>query len=376
MKRLSMVIFYLAVIAVAVQAQKVTFFSPEFELGVRQHLELDVNEDVLQSHTDTITSIDLSGWGIRDIRDVVYLTAVKDLDLSYNQLWDVSPLLTLDSLRYVDVSNNMLENVSILATSLVDSMVVDVTNNYIEDFSFFFTPTLCRFNIIGMDLQMIKDAPYFDVHMFYAELNRAGKSILTYRGYTNMSETPFVECGKTRKAVQLDGETRTVVIYDNLTQTTMARLFNSVTGDTTWVLPPMRRTVNANDTVNIVTGLPEGYSLGCVYAQTGTVTANDRMLTYKAPAEQVADTIYISYYQDWQLRGFTKCYINSSTSILTGDVDGDGKVSIDDAVMSIDYLLGGDASAIIPSNADCDGDGKVSIDDAVMLIDYLLKGAW
>ena len=76
MKRLSMILSCLAVMVMTVQAQKVTFFSPEFELGVRLHLGLEADEDVLQSQTDTITSIDLSGWGIRDIRDVVYLTAV------------------------------------------------------------------------------------------------------------------------------------------------------------------------------------------------------------------------------------------------------------------------------------------------------------
>lgn len=351
------------------------FLSPEFELGVREHLGLEENEDVLQSHTDTISSIDLSGLGIRDIRDVVYLPAVKELDLSYNQLWDVAPLLSLDSLRYVDVSYNMLESVNILATAQVDSMAIDVTNNYIEDFSFFFTPTFCWFNIIGMDLQLIKNAPYFDVYMFYAEFNHAGKSILTYRGYTNMSEMAFVECGKTRKAVQLDGETRSVVINDTtLTQATMARLSNNVMSDTTWVLPPMRRTVNVGNTLNVVTGLPAGYSLGCVYANVGTATANDRVLTYTAPAVQVADTIYISYYEGWQLRGFTKCYINcGSSSFLHGDVDGDGKITISDVIDLIDLILNNQVNAADYPSADLDGDSKINVSDVIDLIDLVLK---
>ena len=373
MKRLSMILSCLAVMVMTVQAQKVTFFSPEFELGVRLHLGLEADEDVLQSQTDTITSIDLSGWGIRDIRDVVYLTAVKDLDLSYNELWDVSPLLSLDSLRHVDVSYNVLENVNILATAQVDSMEIDVTSNYIEDFSFFFTPTVCWFNIIGMGLQLEKDAPYFDICMFYAELNREGRSVLTYRGYTNMNETPYLQCGKTRKVVQLDGETRKVVINDVLTEPTVARLYNNVAGDTTWVLPPMRRTVSGGSTVTISTGLPVGYSLGCVYAQAGTVTANDRVLTYKAPAVEVADTIFISYYQGWQLRGFTKCYINSgSATTLPGDVNGDGSVTINDVTDLIDLLLVSQIDTPYNPNADLDGDGSVSIKDVTDLIDLLL----
>ena len=92
-------------------------------------------------------------------------------------------------------------------------------------------------------------------------------------------------------ALQVSSGDVKVVINDVLTEPTVARLYNTVAGDTTWVLPPMRRMVNANDTVNIVTGLPKGYSLGCVYAQAGTVTANDRVLIYTAPAEQVADLL-------------------------------------------------------------------------------------
>ena len=373
MKRLAFFISCLALMVMGTQAQKVTFFSPEFEHGVRQHLGLEDDEDVLQSHTDTITNIDLSGLGIRDIRDVVYLTSIEELNLSYNQLYDVSPLLSLDSLRYVDVSYNVLESVSILATSQVDSMAVDVTNNYIEDFSFFFTPTLCLFNIIGMDLQLVKDAPYIDIHSFYAEVTNSGKSKLTYRGYTNLGETTFIECGKTRYPAQLDGETRSVVINGSLTGNTMAKLSIGEIGDTTWVLPPTRRTVNAGSTVNIVMGLPQGYSIGCVYAQLGSVTANGNVLSYTAPAQEVADTIYISYYEGWQLRGFTKCYINSGEASLLGDIDGDGKLTISDVVDLIDLLLDGQHTVAEYPCADLDGDGIITISDVVDLIDYLLN---
>lgn len=59
-----------------------------------------------------------------------------------------------------------------------------------------------------------------------------------------------------------------------------------------------------------------------------------------------------------------------------GDVDRDGKVSIDDLTALIDYLLNGDASAISTDGADCDLNGKVNIDDLTTLIDRLLRGAW
>ena len=59
--------------------------------------------------------------------------------------------------------------------------------------------------------------------------------------------------------------------------------------------------------------------------------------------------------------------------VVSGDVNGDGKASIDDVVSLIDYLLSGDAGSIDVANADVDQDGRVSIDDVVGLIDNLLS---
>ena len=58
-------------------------------------------------------------------------------------------------------------------------------------------------------------------------------------------------------------------------------------------------------------------------------------------------------------------------SDIPGDVNGDGKISINDVTNLIDILLsGGD----IPANADVNGDGNVSIKDVTDLIDMLLSG--
>ncbi len=56
---------------------------------------------------------------------------------------------------------------------------------------------------------------------------------------------------------------------------------------------------------------------------------------------------------------------------IAGDVDGDGRVSIDDVTMLIDLLLSGASSSMA---SDVDGDGRVSIDDVTTLIDMLLQG--
>ena len=57
---------------------------------------------------------------------------------------------------------------------------------------------------------------------------------------------------------------------------------------------------------------------------------------------------------------------------MTGDVDGDGKVSIADVTDLIDMLLTGATSAMDYPAADVDGDGKITIADVTSLIDMLL----
>ena len=60
-------------------------------------------------------------------------------------------------------------------------------------------------------------------------------------------------------------------------------------------------------------------------------------------------------------------------SMLPGDVNDDGEVSIADITMLIDYLLKDNSSLIRMDNADVDGSGSVNISDLPPLIDKLLS---
>ena len=64
-----------------------------------------------------------------------------------------------------------------------------------------------------------------------------------------------------------------------------------------------------------------------------------------------------------------KNIVGIETGDMPGDVNGDGKVSIDDVTDLIQMLLGGTSSAA----ADVDGNGKVNIDDVTALINMLLS---
>ena len=61
-----------------------------------------------------------------------------------------------------------------------------------------------------------------------------------------------------------------------------------------------------------------------------------------------------------------------SLEVLTGDVNGDGHVNIEDVTILIDYLLN-DSIQINAANADVDLDGAISITDVTKLIDNLLQ---
>lgn len=80
---------------------------------------------------------------------------------------------------------------------------------------------------------------------------------------------------------------------------------------------------------------------------------------------------------------YTDMYVNQANkrkfgefdepSVLRGDVNLDGVVSIGDVTALIDGILSGNTSEI---NGDCNLDGGVSIGDVTALIDFMLSGVW
>ena len=76
-------------------------------------------------------------------------------------------------------------------------------------------------------------------------------------------------------------------------------------------------------------------------------------------------------YDDWQAM-YVGLYPNRENH--PGDVNDDGKVTIDDVTTLIDLLLTGNTAG--NNNADVNADGQVTIEDATTLIDHLLTGDW
>ena len=64
--------------------------------------------------------------------------------------------------------------------------------------------------------------------------------------------------------------------------------------------------------------------------------------------------------------------IRAIEDLVTGDIDDDGELSINDVAMLIDFLLTGNRYGLNLYNADADKDGSVDISDVSRLIDILL----
>ena len=353
--------------ALWIHAQKVTFFSPEFEEGVRHHIGLGETDDVLQTQTDTITRLSLSGMDITDIRDAVYLTAVEELDLSYNRITDVSPLMQLESLRMLNLSKNRLENIDVLAFSLSERMEVDVSNNYIQDFSYFYTPLPCDFTFVGMGLQSERNAPYFNLYQFYADVSDDGQPMVVYRGYTNMA-TANIKCGTQNVAALLDGNTHEIAITDHLAATSLVTLSNGEQQATTYIVPPANYSVESGKTVTMTTGLPDDYLLTDAYTKDGIVEVVGNTLRYTASTSAMPDIVSFSYSQGDTLKGRSFFYVNRATDVTKGDVNGDGNVNVGDIMAVINVMAGQGSNN---AKGDVNEDGKVNVGDIMAVINIM-----
>ena len=61
------------------------------------------------------------------------------------------------------------------------------------------------------------------------------------------------------------------------------------------------------------------------------------------------------------------------TTLQKGDANGDGKVTITDAVAIVNYILGNASGSFVKEAADVSGDGNITITDAVGVVNIILN---
>ena len=87
---------------------------PELEMAIRESIG-KATGDLTRKDFLSVTSLNLSGRGIKDITPVKALVNLVDLNAASNNITDVSPLSGLQNLYVLDLSGNNLDDISPIA---------------------------------------------------------------------------------------------------------------------------------------------------------------------------------------------------------------------------------------------------------------------
>ena len=124
--------------------------------------------------------------------------------------------------------------------------------------------------------------------------------------------------------------------------------------------------------INIVEGIIAGHNFIIDgYDENGLVHVNWGWYGVENGYFDIALLNVLQYTYDDRQAMYVGQYPNREN--LPGDINDDGKVTIDDVTQLIDHLLTGNTTG--NDNADVNADGRVTIDDVTALIDSLLTGA-
>lgn len=88
----------------------------------------------------------------------------------------------------------------------------------------------------------------------------------------------------------------------------------------------------------------------------------------------VKDVELVKYGTSSQIHHSDRTAILTVKEMTLGDVNGDGRVSVADAISIINYVLGRTPVSFITIAADVNGDGDISLADAVATVDIILAG--
>ena len=116
-------------------------------------------------------------------------------------------------------------------------------------------------------------------------------------------------------------------------------------------------------------GLRDNGSTYWIGGFTGSGNYSAATVTYQAN-DMEKGTYYVRVNRYGGSGGYRITY-NGPTK--TGDVDGDGRITISDVTDLIDKLLGANNPSFAIDDADVDGDGRLTIGDVTDLIDFLLS---
>jgi Leucine-rich repeat (LRR) protein len=274
-----------------ISAQDRNFCNADMEAILKQKFGLTGTQTLTPDMTDTVTSLNLAGYGITDIRDIVYFPSLQELDLSFNGLKDIAPLLELSNLRYLNIQDNFLETIDLLALSESFQMTVVLSGNYIRDFYAITHSPQCLFSIIGMNLQN----PFpFQVRQLYTDFDLNDMQGLLTCDYWDLHsrDTSQVKHANRQYPVTPDSVYQVKI---NAANSLVSLIVDEQTADSTYFIPPT--TVEVEATANAIVFVPvfpdEEYAVLSVEAFHSEAECSNDSVFVKFTGDSRQDTLKV-----------------------------------------------------------------------------------
>lgn len=109
---------------------EVSFQDEQLEQAIKQILQKNENEAVMQKDMESLTVVDLSNRKIKSLHGLQYASNLTHLDLSNNEINDIEPLKSLTKIRGLDISRNQIVSIEALS-SMTDMGSLQVNSNKI-----------------------------------------------------------------------------------------------------------------------------------------------------------------------------------------------------------------------------------------------------
>ena len=287
-------------------AQNIEFYSTAFEMAVKNQLGLDEKSSVDIKMSETITVLDMSGYDIEDIRDMIYFQNLENLDISYNKIEDISPLIPLNQLKFLDVSGNRLKSIDALSFSESSEMTVNLSGNYITEYALIFNNPYCLFTIIGLNNQKTS----YIINRFYTDFDlKTSQKIINYNVWTySVYDSLFLMFdGKKELITDIEDD----VQKRNITANVAYLNFENQNVDTVYFVLPQDLEVNEKTTV-FTPSIPGNYNILSAEASKTSVTFSDKTVSYTVVENIATDTVKIGFGKNnYDIRGYTYYFINS-----------------------------------------------------------------
>lgn len=136
--------------------KEIVFNDENLNKAVREKLGIqNKDKSIYKSDVKSITSLDLTGYHIKDLSGIGDLTSLKDLNLSNNEIKDITPLKDMTGLKNLNLSNNKIKEIKKIE-ELYNLESLNLSKNDIKDIDYLEKNIRLQYlNLSGNDISSI-----------------------------------------------------------------------------------------------------------------------------------------------------------------------------------------------------------------------------